>query len=211
MPITVSIVEDDKRLRESLSILIDGTGELKCLSTFRNAEEALRQLPSLKPDVVLMDINLPGMSGIECVRKLKEILPDTRILMLTVAEDSEQIFDSLSAGANGYLLKRTPPAKILESIQEVSRGASPVSGKIVRAMVEYFHKRRRFSPDDEPLSKREREVLDLLAQGYRAKEIAQKLFISTDTVNTHLRNIYSKLQVHSQTEAVIKYLRGRPE
>lgn len=207
MSITVSIVEDDKRLRESLAILIDGTGSLECASTHRNAEDALRRLPGKKPNVVLMDINLPGMSGIDCVREVKAVLPETQILMLTVCEDSEQIFDALTAGASGYLLKRTPPARILEAIEEVSRGASPMSGKIARAVVEYFHKRRTFSPDEEPLSKREQEILDLLAQGYRAKEIAQNLSISFDTVHTHLRNIYSKLHVHSQTEAVIKYLR----
>lgn len=207
MSITVSIVEDDKRLRESLAVLVNGTPSLECVSTHRNAEDAVRQIPAKAPDVVLMDINLPGMSGIECARKVKAMLPGTQILMLTVCEDSEQIFDALTVGASGYLLKRTPPAKILEAIEEVSRGASPMSGKIARAVVEYFHKRKTFSPDEEPLSRREQEILDLLAQGYRAKEIAQNLSISFDTVHSHLRNIYSKLHVHSQTEAVIKYLR----
>jgi len=211
MSISVSIVEDDRRLRESLAILIDGTGELQCVSTHRSGEEALRHLPAKKPHVVLMDINMPGMSGIDCVRKIKAVLPETQILMLTVCEDSEQIFQSLTAGASGYLLKRTPPAKILEAIGEVSRGASPMSGKIARAVVEYFQNRKPFPGDEEPLSKREQEILDLLAQGYRAKEIAQKLSISFDTVHTHLRNIYSKLRVHSQTEAVIKYLRKQTD
>src|SRR5436190_10793560 len=138
--IKVSIVEDDRRLRESLAVLIDGTRELRCVSTHRNAEEALQQIPLKKPDVVLMDINLPNMSGIECVQKLKAAMPKTQILMLTMAEDNERIFDSLTAGANGYLLKRTPPAKILEAIEEVHRGAAPMSGQIARIVVEHFQK-----------------------------------------------------------------------
>ncbi|MGI8967166.1 MAG: LuxR C-terminal-related transcriptional regulator, partial [Limisphaerales bacterium] len=173
----------------------------------RNAEEALQQIPLKKPDVILMDINLPNMSGIECVRKLKAIFPKIQVLMLTMAEDNEKIFESLTAGANGYLLKRTPASKILEAIEEVYRGASPMSGQIARIVVEHFQKRKTFSSEEESLSKREQEILDLLAEGYRGKEIAQKLSISFDTVHTHLQNIYEKLHVHSRTEAVIKYLR----
>jgi len=205
-PIHVSIVEDDRRLRESLSVLIDGTRELRCVSTHRNAEDALAQIPTKKPDVILMDINLPNLSGIECVQKLKNLLPSTQILMLTMVEDRERIFESLTAGASGYLLKRTPPVKILEAIEEVYRGASPMSGQIARIVVEHFQKRKKISPEEEPLSRREQEILELLAEGYRGKEIAAKLSISYDTVHTHLQNIYEKLHVHSRTEAVIKYL-----
>ncbi|MBI3191043.1 MAG: response regulator transcription factor, partial [Pedosphaera parvula] len=151
-------------------------------------------------------INLPNMSGIDCVRKLKEIMPSVQILMLTMYEDSDQIFNSLTAGASGYLLKRTPPAKILDAIKEVRNGASPMSGKIARIVVQYFHKVTAAAPDKEKLSKREEEILELLAKGYRYKEIADSLSISFDTVRSHLRNIYEKLHVSSRTEAVVKYL-----
>lgn len=206
MPINVSIVEDDDGIRESLSVLLNGSDNIRCISTHRTAEEALKQVPAKKPDVVLMDINLPGMSGIDCVRKLRTALPKAQILMLTMYEDAGQIFNSLAAGANGYLLKRTSPAKLLEAIDEVHRGASPMSGKIARIVVEYFQTKKAQSSDEETLSKREREILELLAKGHRDKEIADVLTISVDTVHTHLKNIYEKLHVHSRTEAVLKYL-----
>lgn len=207
MPINVSIVEDDDGIRESLSVLLNGAENIRCVSTHRSAEEALKQVPAKNPDVVLMDINLPGISGIDCVRKLKTLLPKTQILMLTMYEDAGQIFNSLAAGASGYLVKRTPPARLLEAIDEVHRGHSPMSGKIARIVVEYFQNSRAPSSEAEALSKREREILELLAKGYRDKEIADALSISVDTVHSHLKNIYEKLHVHSRTEAVLKYLR----
>lgn len=209
MAIKVSIVEDDEGVRESLATLINDAEGFQCLSSHATAEDAIAQIPQKKPDVVLMDINLPSMSGIDCVRKLKELVPQTQIMMLTMYEDGDQIFNSLAAGASGYLLKRTPPAKLLESIQEVQRGASPMSGKIARVVVQYFQKKAQPTADTtqtQTLSKREQEILDLLAKGYRYKEIADTLSISFDTVRSHLRNIYDKLHVSSRTEAVVKYL-----
>jgi DNA-binding NarL/FixJ family response regulator len=207
MPINVSIVEDDSRIRESMAILINGADNIRCISAHATAEEALSQIVLKKPDVVLMDINLPKMSGIECVRKLKALLPKLQILMLTMYEDDDQVFQSLMAGASGYLVKRTSPGEILEAIKEVHSGASPMSGKIARTVVEYFQKQQAASPEQEQLSRREREILDLLVKGYRYKEIADTLLISFETVRSHLKNIYDKLHVHSRTEAVVKYLR----
>jgi DNA-binding NarL/FixJ family response regulator len=207
MPINVSIVEDDNRIRESLAVLIDGTENIRCVSTHRTAEDALAQLPIKNPDVVLMDINLPKMSGIECVRKLKALMPKVQVLMLTMYEDDELVFQSLVAGASGYLVKRTAPAELLDAIGQVHAGASPMSGKIARTVVEYFHKMTSGSTQQEKLSAREEEILDLLAKGYRYKEIADALSISFETVRSHLKNIYDKLHVHSRTEAVVKYLK----
>jgi DNA-binding NarL/FixJ family response regulator len=207
MAISVSIVEDDAGIRESIAVLIDGSPGFRCLSTHATAEEALRKIPANPPDVILMDINLPGMSGVECVQKLRALLPRLHVLMLTMYEDGDLIFKSLTAGASGYLLKRTPPAKLLEAIEEVHRGASPMSGKIARIVVQHFQNLKPASPETEQLTPRENETLELLAKGYRYKEIADKLGISFDTVRSHLRNIYDKLHVHSRTEAVVKYLR----
>ncbi len=209
MPITVSIIEDDRRVRESLAVLIDGADNLRCLSTHATGEEALEEIARKSPDVVLMDINLPAMSGIECVRRLKARLPKLQILMLTMYEDDEKVFQSLVAGASGYLVKRTSPAELLKAIEEVHQGASPMSGKIARTVVEYFSRLagQSTSPQPEYLSKREEEILNLLAKGYRYKEIADALSISFETVRSHLKNIYDKLHVHSRTEAVVKYLR----
>jgi DNA-binding NarL/FixJ family response regulator len=207
MPINVSIVEDDPRIRESLAILINGSPNIRCVSTHRTAEEALGQLPLKKPDVVLMDINLPNMSGIECVRQAKALMPRLQVLMLTMYEDDDLVFQALMAGASGYLVKRTSPAELLAAIEDVHSGASPMTGKIARTVVEYFHKLQHAAPDQEHLSKREREVLDLLAKGYRYKEIADALSVSFETVRSHLKNIYEKLHVHSRTEAVVRYLR----
>jgi DNA-binding NarL/FixJ family response regulator len=206
MPITVSIVEDDDSIRESLAILINGSSGFHCVSTYRNAEDALENIPLEMPDAVLMDINLPRMSGIECVQQLKTIVPNLQIIMLTVYEDADQVFESLKVGASGYLLKRTSPAKLLEAIEEVYRGGSPMSSQIARKVVQSFHKAERPLQEMESLTKREQEILAHLAKGYRYKEIADALFISVDTVRSHLRSIYEKLQVRSRTEAVLKYL-----
>ncbi|HEX7652418.1 MAG TPA: response regulator transcription factor [Verrucomicrobiae bacterium] len=206
MHIKVSIVEDDQPICEGMAFLINSSEIAQCISIHRTAEDALKQLPLQAPDVVLMDINLPRMSGIDCTRKLKELLPKVQILMLTMYEDSEQVFNSIMAGASGYLVKRTPPAKILEAIQEIHSGASPMSGRIARMMVEHFRNVKRSAPELENLSRREQEVLELLAKGYRYKEIADALAVGFDTVRSHLRSIYDKLHVHSSTEAVAKYL-----
>ena len=206
MTIKVAIVEDNDKIREGLATLIDGSEGFECSAAYESAEEALRQLPAYKPDVVLMDIHLPRMSGIECVEKLKERNPDLQIMMLTVYEDDEKIFKSLTAGATGYLLKRTPPAELLESIRELHEGGSPMSDQIARKVVEAFQQMGKSSKETENLSEREMEILSFLAKGYHDKEIADHFFLSVKTVRTHLRNIYQKLHVRSRTEAVLKYL-----
>jgi DNA-binding NarL/FixJ family response regulator len=206
--IKVSIVEDDREICEGMAFLINNSEKAQCISTHNSAEEAIKVIPALKPDVILMDIKLPQMSGINCTKKLKQLLPDVQILMLTMYEDTDLVFNSILAGASGYLVKRTPPAKILEAIEEISSGASPVSGRIARKMVEHFRNMKRSAPELENLSKREQEVLELLAKGYRYKEIADVLSIGFDTVRSHLRSIYDKLHVHTRTEAVAKYLQS---
>lgn len=206
-PIRVSIVEDDARIRESLIVLIDGVEGFRCVSAYENGEEALEDIPRKSPDVVMMDINLPGITGIECVRSLKAAHPAMQFIMLTVFEDTNAIFHSLQAGATGYLLKRTAPDQILAAIRDVQNGGSPMSSQIARKVVQSFTAP---APAAEPalnLSPREEEILRAVAQGSRDKEIAERLFISVDTVHTHLRRIYEKLQVRSRTEAVVKYIR----
>ncbi len=210
MSIKVSIVEDQDETREHLTLLVSGAPGFTCVSSHANAEDAMERIPQLKPDVVLMDINLPGVSGIECVRQLKETAPDIQTLMWTMYEDADQIFEALTAGANGYLLKRDPPSKVLESITElVSEGGAPFSPRIARIVVQYFQGKPAATSDQYNLSKRELEILELLAKGHRYKEIANDLGISFDTVRSHLRNIYEKLQVSSRTEAVVKFLNGK--
>jgi DNA-binding NarL/FixJ family response regulator len=205
-PIKIAIIEDDDWIRENLAGQIKETRDFAVAGCYRNGEEALAQIPRALPDVVLMDINLPKMSGIECVRKLKTMIPSAHVLMLTVYEDSEKIFDSLLAGASGYLLKRTPQTEILEAIREVYRGNSPMTGHIARKVVQYFNQRGNAQQEIEKLSRREREVLDHLAQGMPYKEIADLLHVSIDTVRMHIKGIYGKLHVHSRGEAVAKYL-----
>ena len=207
MAIKVSIIEDDDWIRENLAVQIKQTNGFTCAGCYRTGEEAIQRIPSDVPDVVLMDINLPKMNGIECVRKLKSLVPTAHVLMLTVYEDSDKIFDSLLAGASGYLLKRTPQMEIFEAIAEVHRGNSPMTGHIARKVVQYFNQRGSFETEVEKLSKREREVLDHLARGIPYKEIAEVLALSIDTVWMHIKAIYGKLHVHSRGEAVAKYLR----
>jgi DNA-binding NarL/FixJ family response regulator len=204
--ITVSIVEDDVRVRGSLARLIDRSEGFRCISQHPSAENALEDLPRVKPAVVLMDINLPGMNGVECVRRLKAALPQTQVVMLTVYEDTDLIFSALSAGATGYLLKRTRPAELLASIRDVHNGGSPMTSHIARRVVRSFQQPDLQVGAVEGLSPREQEVLDYLAKGYLYKEIAAALSISYDTVHTHIRRIYEKLQVHSRTEAITKRL-----
>jgi RNA polymerase sigma factor (sigma-70 family) len=198
MPIAVSIVEDNDKLRGTLARVLDRAEGFHCVSDYASAEDALKHLPQVRPDVVLMDINLPGMNGVECVRQLKQLLPQTQVMMLTVYEDTENIFNALTAGASGYMLKRTSSPELLEAIQEVSRGGSPMTMHIARKVVQ---------SSAENLSEREQQVLDLLSQGLMYKEIADKLEISYETVHTYIRRIYEKLQVRTRTEAVAKFLR----
>jgi DNA-binding NarL/FixJ family response regulator len=207
MPIKVAIVEDNEKIREGLAALIDGSEGFQCTAAYETAEEALRRLPAYNPDVVLMDIQLPKMSGIECVVRLKEKSPDAQVMMLTVYEDDEKVFKSILAGATGYVLKRTPPAELLEAIRDLHEGGSPMSDQIARKVVQAFQQMGKSSKETENLSGRELEILSYLAKGYHDKEIADQLFLSVKTVRTHLRNIYQKLHVRSRTEAVLMYLR----
>ena len=204
---TVSIVEDNDQLRGTLVRLINREEGFRCVSHYPNAEAALEALPTDKPNVVLMDINLPGMNGVECVRKLKQVAPATQVIMLTAYEDTENIFNALAAGANGYLLKRAPRAELLDALREVCRGGSPMTTHIARKVVQSFQKAGVSTQSTENLSAREQEVLDLLSQGFLYKEIAEKLGISYETVHTYVRRIYEKLQVRTRTEAVAKFLR----
>ena len=206
MNINVAIVEDDDRVRESLGMLIQGANGFTCTGAYRTAESAIKCIAAAPPDVVLMDIHLPRTSGIECVQQLRERCPDLNVLMLTVHDDSEVIFRALEAGANGYLLKRTPPAEILKAIEEVNAGGAPMTSSIARQVLKSFQKRPPSGRTTEKLTLRETEILDLLSKGYLYKEIAAQLVIEFNTVHSHVRNIYDKLQVRSRTEAVTKYL-----
>jgi DNA-binding NarL/FixJ family response regulator len=207
MQIKVAIVDDDKDMRTSLASLIRKTPSLQLSGNYANAEIALEEISRQTPDVVLMDINMPGMSGIECVRQLKVIIPAVQVLMLTVYEDSDSLFNSLKAGASGYLLKRTNSTQLLEAVRDVHAGGSPMSPQLARRVVQFFSK-----PQGETsathLSPGEREFLQLLAKGYVYKEIAEHMGISTDTVRYYVRTVYEKLHVHSRTEAVVKFLHG---
>lgn len=203
--IQVAIVEDIREIREGLELLIDSSDGFRCVKTFANAEEALTALPSICPDVVLMDINLPGINGIEAVRMLKAQIPSTQFIMSTVYEDDENIFESLKAGASGYLLKKTAPSRILDSITEVFNGGSPMSSQIARKVIASFQQKNTID-DAALLTQREKEILKLLSKGLRYKEIAAELHISIDTVRTHTRHIYEKLQVQSRIEAINKVM-----
>ena len=205
--IRVALVEDQDWLRESLSNLIDSLPQFNCAGKYGTAEEALKRLPAVKPDVVLMDINLPCMSGIECVRRLKKLLPDTNVLMLTVYEESERIFESLKAGASGYLLKRAPDHELLDAIAHVHSGGSPMTGLIARKVVQFFKQLTPAPPELEALSPREREILEALSEGAAYKEIAHKFSLSIHTIRMHIRGIYRKLHVHSRGEVVAKFYR----
>lgn len=205
MPLRISIVEDDPEIRDGIVFLLNKTPGFVCVSNYSTAESALLGIPSDQPDVVLMDINLPAMNGVECVRQLTGAFPDLIVLMLTVYEDTDAIFKSLTAGASGYLLKRTSSAELLESIRQAREGSSPMSGHIARKVVQYFH-RPPVSDPIEALSPREQAVLERLAQGCLYKEIGDQLGISIDTVRKHLGQVYKKLHVRSRTEAVVKYL-----
>lgn len=201
--VDVIIVEDIREIREGLQLLIGSSAGFSCKQAFPNAEEAVDALPSLRPDVVLMDINLPGMSGIEAVRILKEKCPGTLFIMSTVYEDDENIFESLKAGASGYLLKKTAPSRIIDAITEVTQGGSPMSSQIARKVIDSFRKKDTID-DADILTPKEKEVLKALAKGLRYKEIAVQLEVSIETIRSHARRIYEKLQVQSRTEALNK-------
>ncbi len=206
VPIQVVIVEDDEEIRANLTHRIGGNSGFRLLGTYSSAEAAVAELPQRKPDVILMDINLPGMDGVECVRTLKPKIPDAQFIMLTVYEDNNRLFASLMAGASGYLLKRTPPAKLLQSIREAYAGGSPMTPQIARRVVQHFRQIPEAASELEKLAPREMEVLDQLSKGFRYKEIVDNLGISHGTLHSYIRNIYEKLHVHSRTEAVVKYL-----
>ncbi|HVM49547.1 MAG TPA: response regulator transcription factor [Candidatus Acidoferrum sp.] len=204
--IKVAIVDDEADLRENIAGFVDSSRGFRCVSAYASAEEALAGLPQDQPDVVLMDINLGGMSGIECVRLLKPRLAATQIVMLTVFDDTDRIFSALAAGASGYLLKRLAPAKLLEAIREVHEGGSPMSAPIARKVVQSLQKEPPGPDDSAELSPREREVLHGLAEGQVYKQIADRLGVSIHTVRNYIRRIYEKLHVRSRTEAVAKFL-----
>jgi len=204
MQVKVSIVEDLDEVREGLAGLIRSDKELLLLDTFENAESAIKTIPSNCPDIVIMDINLPGMSGIDCIRKVKDKCRNTQFMMFTVYENDEKVLEALQAGATGYLLKKTDPQRILESIKELSSGGSPMSSNIARKLVNVFFNSKR-PGRKEILTDRENEVLQLLADGLLYKEIADKLFIAHGTVRQHIHNIYEKLHVQNRTEAVNKF------
>jgi DNA-binding NarL/FixJ family response regulator len=206
MPITVSIVEDDRDTREALATRVNRAPTLKCLNTYATGELAVRDLPNARPDVLLVDINLPGMSGIECVAKLKLLVPDLQMLMITTYEETELIFNSLRSGAKGYLLKNAPPAEVVQAIEQVHAGGAPMSMQIARKVVDHFYRIKQPASEVEQLSKREEEVLALLAKGFLYKEISDSLHISMNTVRTYVHRIYEKLHVQSRTEATVKFL-----
>jgi DNA-binding NarL/FixJ family response regulator len=204
--IHVSIIEDDSGLRDGILAMLNGFGRFKCVSVHPNAEHAIRYMPDNPPHVALVDINLPKMSGIECVRHLKGICTKTQFLMLTVYEDTDRIFESLKAGASGYLLKRSEPTRIIAAVEEVYHGGAPMTAEIARRVVKSFQEQR---PDGEAVTSllrpRECEVLELLAKGASYREIADQLEISYSTVNTHVKSIYERLHVRSRSQAVAKY------
>ena len=211
-PIQVALVEDDPGVRANLAAMLDGSPGFHCQAAYADGIAALKGIVLKRPDVVLMDINLPGMPGIECVSRLKNAAPNLPVLMLTVYDDSEKIFKSLMAGATGYLLKRTPKDKLLDAIREINVGGAPMSRQIARRVVRYFQDLKQApqaahrAPEIETLTDREEQVLANLAKGQAYKEIADLMGISFETVRTHVRTIYEKLHVHSRTEATLKYL-----
>jgi len=208
MSIRVAIVEDDRSVRENLAVLIGAVPGFSCVASCGSAEEAWQRLPVIMPNVVLMDIHLPGHSGITCVARLRTLLPQTQVIMLTIEENSEQVFESMKAGATGYLVKHAAPQEILDAVAEVHHGGAPMSSHIARKVVTAFRRAPRSENAELNLSPREEAVLRLLAKGHRSKEIADELSISSGTVNTHVRHIYEKLHVRSRAEAVARFVGG---
>jgi DNA-binding NarL/FixJ family response regulator len=206
--ITIAVVEDDAQVRRSLAGILKRGPGVVCVGEYGNAEEALREIPRLQPKVVLMDINLPGMDGVHCVRRLSELSPKTQVLMLTVYDNTDTIFNSLAAGASGYLLKPISAAQLLAAVQDVYAGGAPMTSDIARKVVQTFKQPAPAIGETENLSPREQEVLDFLAKGYLYKEIAEQLSISYGTVHTYIERIFKKLHVRSRAQAVAKYLRA---
>jgi DNA-binding NarL/FixJ family response regulator len=204
-PIIVALVEDDQKTRKNLAELLCGESRVRCAGIYPDGEAAVREMPCLKPEVALVDINLPGMSGIECVERLKKLLPKLQVLMLTKYEESDLIFSSLRAGASGYLLKKMLTVELISAIEQVYAGGAPMTMQIARKVVEHFNQLKSPTADLEKLTPREHEVLALLAKGFLYKEISHQLGISLHTFRTHQRAIYEKLHVHSRTEATVKY------
>ena len=204
MSIAISIVEDQRDMRESLVEWLGNAPGLRCVGAHASAEDALRGIPKELPDVVLMDINLTGMNGIQCVSRLKERLPKTQVLMLTTYEEGDMIFDSLRAGANGYLLKNMPREELVSAVEQVHAGGAPMSLQIARKVINHFHRSKKPSSELAQLTVRELEILKQLAKGYMYKEIAENLGISMSTVRTHVSAVYEKLHVQSRTEAAMK-------
>lgn len=203
MTIKIAIAEDIDDIRNGLHLIINNTDGYECGCICKNGQEAIEKIPAYNPDVVLMDINMPGINGVEAVRVLKQKLPDTQFMMCTVYDEDEHVFESLKAGASGYILKKTPPAKLLEAILEIYNGGSPMSSTIARKVMTSFIDNKIHQPVDD-LSSREKEILLQLGRGLQYKQIAASLSLSTETIRTHIRNIYEKLQVHSKEEALRK-------
>jgi DNA-binding NarL/FixJ family response regulator len=206
--VKVAIVEDNKNTREGLETIVNLSSEFRCVCVCETAEEALRLFPQHQPGVVLMDIQLPNMSGVDCVARLKERLPAVQVIMVTVYQDPDRIFRALRAGASGYLLKRATPEQVIKAIRDVWQGGVPMSAEIARKVIKYFQNLPVPAPDVEKLSPREREILDLIVPGFSNKEIADRLNISIESIRWHLKNIYQKLHVHSRTEAASKFRHG---
>jgi DNA-binding NarL/FixJ family response regulator len=209
MPIKIALVEDNKELREGLEQLIEGTRGFQCVGAYSRCSMLLEELSADSPDVILMDIGLPDVSGIECVKLLKNQIPKVNILILTIYDDDQKIFDSIYNGASGYLLKKTPPAKILDGIREINAGGAPMSGNIARRVLNMFQQVNKPLPQEIELSQREKDILQGLVEGLSYKMIGEKYFISIDTVRTHIKHIYDKLHVHSKSQAVAKAIRER--
>jgi DNA-binding NarL/FixJ family response regulator len=208
MRIKIGIVEDDHEVRENWVKVLNAHPKLKCVAACESGEAALKQFPDCRPDVVLMDINLPGMSGIECTALVKELLPKTQVLMVTIYSNNNSVFEALQAGASGYLLKNNSSEEVIRSIIEVVEGGAPMTGQIARRVIEVFRKPASKGLDKAQLTAREKEVLQLIAQGYANKEIATQIEVGVSTVRTHVENIYEKLHVHCRTQAAAKYLGG---
>lgn len=207
MSITLAIVEDLDEVRDGLKNFIGLSSDFKVLDTFTTAEEALYDIPKLKPDIVIMDINLPGMNGIECIRQVKDKSPRTQFMMFTVYENDEKVFEALKAGASGYLLKNTGLVQLIEALKELHNGGSPMSANIARKLVTVFRDKEKVAEPVESLSNRENQILQLLAKGLLYKEIADQLSIATNTVRQHIHKIYEKLHVQNRTEAINRAFR----
>lgn len=208
MSIKVAIVEDEAAVRDSLVGILRRSPGCECIGDFNSGEAAVKDIPKLQPAVVLMDINLPGMDGVECVRQLSSLLPETYFLMLTVHEDPDSIFNSLAAGASGYLLKPVRAAELLAAVKDVFAGGAPMTSNIARKVVQSFKRAKPATPATESLSPREAEVLDYLVKGFSYKEVAEAMSISYSTVHTHIERVYKKLHVQSRAQAVARYLKA---